>query len=301
MAALITLNDLLNILHFALYNANNPLHCNKHLFVPPLRKKTFPSRRNYEEEFFSCERLYNLFLSERCCSMFYCPLTGMKGLRWERAQDFFLAGFLSKDPPGRRWFWSRCPSGSVPSGAAGRERGRGTRRAPWAVLLLPSPRHLARPPANFSERCPRRCTRSHRVPQRLSPGPPHLPAGPRYRVCVRRAPLPRSEQVLRSPGRQPGSDGSGSASPPEGQGAGAAARLGAVPPAHSKARGAETPGPRALLPLERRSPPVLPLLLPPLRSLVPLLLLLHAAAPPLARRRLCRSPAGAVKRLRRST
>lgn len=60
-----------------------------------------------------CRRLYNLFLSERYCSIFYCQFTGTESVAAGRAGEGggTLAAGISftgvKGSPGPECFWSR--------------------------------------------------------------------------------------------------------------------------------------------------------------------------------------------------
>lgn len=208
-----------------------------------------------------CDYITCFFRS--AAAAFYCELTATKALRWERTQDFVLAGFLSpvrKDPPLAGGFGAGARRGLCPAGAAGRElagsgagahaelRGQPGCAAPprpGAGLANPTT-SPARPPANFSKRVPAPAVpRSQRIPQRLSPVPHTHRRGPgtacvsgepRWRAGSRCSAPPAASRALTAAAR---------AVPPLRTGTGREPPLGSArfPPAHRKARGQRPPAP----------------------------------------------------------
>lgn len=201
MTALITLNDFLNIFHFALYNANTSPPtainiCSCLLF----KGKHSLSRRYYEADFFVSDYITCFFPSAAaaCFTVNWWerkPCPGRAG--GERRTFSSRVSFTgAKGSPRSPLVLELAPVGVCPQ--PGRRAGRGAgahaelRGQPGCAAParpgagLAGPKHLARPPANFSERVPAPAPpRSHRLPQRLSPVSPTLTGGaPVPCVCL---------------------------------------------------------------------------------------------------------------------
>lgn len=194
--------------------------------------------------------------------MFYCQLVGTKALRGEgggRTQDFFFQGFFhrcERIPPVPAGFGAGARRGLSPAGAAGRKRGRGTRRAPWAAGLCHSCPARSRARRPQTPRPPTRelfragaCARSTPLPPPPAAAQPGLPHTHRWSpgtVCVCGEPRCRSRsRCSASPAASRALTAAARVAPPLRPGTGREPPVYSVrfPSAHRKARGQRPPAP----------------------------------------------------------